>query len=364
MRIHLPALPGQPVTKANSTCAFTNKVVRFPEMMEGIEVIVYGDPRHDDLPNYVACYDEQEPPEFTEEGWAESNKLATAEIRERAEPGDLLALPGGLCQAELVRELPELTAFELGIGYPGSMHSVHRVFESYAWMNMTYGKEADGGIGNVNPSFYDAVIPGYFDPSEFPDDRDDMGYLLYVGRLIDRKGVAIAVDVARELGLPILLAGSGDCRPDYDMAEYIGPVLPEERNDLMAGATALLAPTTYAEPFGNIVPEAHLNGCPTVTTDFGAFPETNVHGLTGFRARTFGEFCDAVERCSELDSGQIRAHAIANHSYNAIRPRYTAYFEQLQTLTGKGWYEKWSGLEHSRYGPRPASAKIAATLDT
>jgi glycosyltransferase involved in cell wall biosynthesis len=321
-------------------------------MLEGVEVVVYGDPRHDDLPNYVACYDEQDPPPFTEEGWAESNAKAAAAIRTHAESGDLLALPGGICQSKLVRELPELTAFELGIGYPGSMNWVHRVFESYAWMNTTYGKEATGSIGDLNPSFYDAVIPGYFNPEEFTAEREDMGYLLYVGRLIERKGVAIAVDVAQEIGIPLLLAGEGDYRPSAKMAEYVGPVSPEKRNELMAGATALIAPTIYSEPFGNVVPEAHFNGCPTVTTDFGAFPETNVHGVTGFRARTLGEFCDAVDRCSSLDSDQIRQHAIDNYSYDAIRPRYLAYFEQLTTLEGKGWYDSWSGLDHWRYGPR------------
>jgi glycosyltransferase involved in cell wall biosynthesis len=352
VKVHLPALPGQPVTKANSTCAFTNKVVRFPEMMEGIEVIVYGDPRHDDLPNYVACYDEQEPPEFTQEGWAASNEQAIVEIAERAEPGDLLALPGGICQAELVNQLPELTPFELGIGYPGSMKWVHRVFESYAWMNATYGREASGGIGTIDPPFYDTVIPGYFNLSEFPDEADDMGYLLYVGRLIERKGVSVAIETARRLGMTIILAGEGDYRPRYKMAEYIGAVEPEERNALMAGATALLAPTTYSEPFGNIVPEAHLSaGCPTVTTDFGAFPETNIHGLTGYRARTLGEFCDAVERCSDLDRSKIRAHAVANYTYDAVRPKYEAYFDQLATLADEGWFSDWSGLSTHRYGP-------------
>lgn len=357
MRIHLPALPGQPVTKANSTCAFTNKVVRFPEMMEGTDVIVYGDPRHDDIPDYVTCYQEQEPPPFTAAGWSESNQLAIEAIKARSQDGDFLAIPGGICQAEVAAAFPNLQVFELGIGYPGSMRWVHRVFESYAWMNATYGHEASD-IGQINPAFYDAVIPGYFDAAEFQAEREDMGYLLYVGRLIERKGVLVAVEIAKRLGMTLLLAGEGDFRPEYGLAEYLGAVSVSERNELMAGATALIAPTTYAEPFGNIVPEAHLNGCPTVTTDFGAFPETNLHGVTGYRARTLGEFCDAVERCSDLDSGVIRERALANYSYDAIRPKYRAYFEQLGTLHGEGWYSDWSGLESHRYGSSPTPLTI------
>lgn len=270
-------------------------------------------------------------------------------ILERQEPGDVLAIIGGVCQSPLVGSLDDIWPVEFGIGYPGSF-APFRIFESYAWMNATYGREADT-LGHMNPPFYDAVIPGYFDTSEFQTEREDMGYLLYVGRLIERKGIAVAVAVARKLGMTLLLAGEGDYRPEYELAEYLGVVSIQRRNELMAGATALIAPTIYSEPFGNIVPEAHLNGCPTVTTDFGAFPETNLHGVTGFRARTLGEFCDAINRCSTLDSAQIRQFAQANYSYEAIRPKYRAYFDQLLTLTEEGWFSDWSGLSTHRYGP-------------
>lgn len=355
MRFHLPAVPGQPQTKRNSTEAFTNKVVRFAEMMvpRGHEVVIYGDPREETEANeYVPCYPLTDPPPFTAEAWSRYNKAAGREIAKRAEPGDVLALIGGVCQAPLAARFPELWTVEFGIGYPGSF-APYRVFESYAWANSTYGKEVAGGIGNINPPFYDAVIPGYFNASEFPEESDDMGYLLFVGRLIERKGVEIAVEVARRLGMTILLAGEGDYRPPGRHVHYIGTVEPDERAELMSGASCLLAPTTYSEPFGNIVPEAHLSGgCPTVTTDFGAFTETNPHGVTGYRARTIGEFVKATLMAQGLDRKAIRERAVANYSYEAIAPKYEAYFDQLTTLaTPEGFYSGWEGISTThRYG--------------
>lgn len=355
MRFHLPAVPGQPQTKANSTEAFTNKVVRFAEMMvpRGHEVLIYGDPRADTkATEYVPCYPFSDPQPFTAEAWEPFNEAAAREIEKRAEPGDVLALIGGSCQAPLAAKLPHLRVVEFGIGYPGSF-APFRVFESYAWANSTYGKEVVGGIGNIDPPFYDAVIPGYFNPDEFPEQGDDMGYLLFVGRLIERKGVEIAVEVARRLGMTILLAGEGDYKPTGKFVHYIGTVEPDERAELMSGASCLIAPTTYSEPFGNIVPEAHLSGgCPTVTTDFGAFTETNPHGVTGYRARTMGEFVKATLMAQSLDRQAIRQRAVANYSYGAIAPKYEAYFDQLETLfTPEGFYTGWEGISTThRYG--------------
>ena len=50
---------------------------------------------------------------------------------------------------------------EPGIGYSG-IFSRYRVFESYAWMHYLYGETRQG-----DGSWYDAVIPNYFDPTEF-----------------------------------------------------------------------------------------------------------------------------------------------------------------------------------------------------
>jgi len=108
----------------------------------------------------------------------------------------------------------------------------------------------------------------------------------------------------------------------------------------MGKAQALLAPTLYIEPFGNIVPEAHFTGTPTITTDWGAFVETNLHGVTGYRCRTFDEFCKAVDNVWTLDPTVIHNRAVQNYSLEAIQPQYEKYFTRLLTLWNNGWYER------------------------
>ena len=335
MRFHLAALPGQPVTKANSVCAFTQKVRKFADMMVplGHEVTIYGDEEHSHGGDHVACYPSSEPPEFTAEAWEPFNTSAAVEIEKRAEPGDILGLMGGHCQASLVASLPAMYPVEYGIGY-GGCFAPYKVFESYAWMHTCYGQQR--GSNAADGSFYDAVIPAYFEPEDFPENTGGGDYLLYVGRLTQRKGIEIVTETAKRLGMPLKLAGAGDWVPEY--GEALGNVKPVERGELMAGAKALICPTIYVEPFGCIAVEAQLCGTPVISTDWGAFTETVRQGISGWRCRRLGEFMWAVENADTLDKAAIRQHAQATWSLEAVAPRYDHYFRHLKTLEGDGWY--------------------------
>lgn len=341
MRFHLAALPGQPVggPEANPTCAYTTKVRRFPKMMAGHEVIVYGDPRHDHDGDHVAAYFKTDPPEFTAEGWEPFNRSVAKAIRYRMEPGDVLGIIGGLAQEQLIHDLPELISVEYGIGYGGVCGPTHKVFESYAWMHTVYG--ATRGSTSADGSFYDAVINAYFDLDDYDVEPSPGDYLLYVGRLTERKGVEIACETARRLGVPLKLAGQGELVPSY--GECVGVVDAEERGELMAGALAVMCPTIYVEPFAQVHVEAQLCGCPVISTDWGVYTETVQQGVNGYRCRTLGEFMWAAEEVAGWDvlrRLEIQDRARERWSLETIGREYETYFRRLETLKGRGWYDE------------------------
>lgn len=350
MRFHLPALPGQPTVRANSSCAYTSKVRRFSTMMRerGHDVFLYGGGPNDARASaYVDVYSAigSDPIDFDPSAWAPYNVAAIGAITGRIEPGDVVLLIAGRCQEMLALAFPDHAAVEFGIGYGGSFADF-RVFESYAWMHSTYAAQGGADPHALDGNAYHAVIPNYFDVEDFPYDPNGKGdYLLYVGRLIERKGVEVAVNVARAAGIPLFLAGEGDYRPGEgeDGIEYVGPVEPEQRAALMGDARCLLAPTTYIEPFGGVVVEAALCGTPALTTDWGAFPETVVQGVTGWRCRRLGEFIWAAQNAGQLNRGAIATRARLLYSAETIAKRYEAYFAHLETLRSGGWYD-----------PRPA----------
>lgn len=343
MRFHVVSLPHTQTTEDFATCAYTNKVRHFCRMMmdRGHTVFLYaGEQNMAPCTEHVVCISEQMRAaavgsahyttasfDATQPHWQVFNHHAIAGIAERQQSGDFLCLIAGLSHKLIADALPNLTAVEYGIGYGGTF-AKHRVFESYAWMHSIYGFETcckRRSVNDCDGGFSDAVIPGYLDPKDFPLVADKQNYLLYVGRMVDRKGLRIAVDTAAQVGLPLVMAGPGT-PPNDSIVQYVGEVGPVERAELMGGAHALLAPTVYIEPFGNVVIEAHACGTPTLTTDWGAFTETNIHGVTGYRCRSLTEFVNGVHACGTLNPGIICQSALTRYSLDVVGGLYEDYF--------------------------------------
>ena len=265
--------------------------------------------------------------------WRIFNTNVIRLMQSHLEPQDFICLIGGAAHKSIADAYPNHISVEFGVGY-GGVFSNFRVFESYAWMHSIYA-------GWKNPTtadgkFFDTVIPGYLEPEMFPLGNGDGDYYLYLGRLIERKGFSIAQEVCERLGKRLILAGPGEAK---GYGEFVGSIGPERRAELIGGAIAMFAPTLYVEPFGNVVIEAQACGTPTITTDWGAFTETNINGLTGYRCRTLQEFMDAAEKVKTLNRGKIRQHAIKNYSLEVIAKRYEDYFSTLSTLWNDGWYQ-------------------------
>ncbi len=83
---------------------------------------------------------------------------------------------------------------------------------------------------------------------------------------------------------------------------------------------------------------ARACGTPVITTDWGAFTETVVEGVTGFRCRNVEEFILATQNVKNLDRQAIRDRAISLYSVDVIAKQYEKYFHRLETLWGDGWY--------------------------
>ena len=120
--------------------------------------------------------------------------------------------------------------------------------------------------------------------------------------------------------------------------EYMPAVGALERGMLMKKAKAVLMPTLYLEPFGGVNVEAQFCGTPVITSDWGAFPETVLHGVTGFRCRSFDEFCTAVSMVDKIKPENCRRWAEDNYSMKRVGKMYEAYFKRLDGLYGDGWY--------------------------
>lgn len=366
-RIHVLGVPHTRTNLDYTACAYTQKAYKFCKMMterghtvfhygvegsnpvctENVVVVsndiynkVYGE--HDFHSKFFR-YDLQD------ECYQTFYRNAITEIRKRNQDGDIL-LPFWGLGVRLICDVlqEECIIIEPGIGYGEGAWTDYRIYESYAIYSAYCGTNS---ILNCQQDNYHIVIPNYFDKDDFTVNysiRDRLvtdPYFLYIGRVYDGKGVNIALQVCEELGVKLKIAGQlGEAYTDYewpDNVEFIGYVDKEARNELMRNAVASFLPSQYLEPFGGTQIENLLCGTPTITSDWGAFAENNIQGVTGYRCRTYNDYLEAALNC--LD-GKISYKDCYNKglefTFENIAPKYEKFFEDVINIyTADGWYE-------------------------
>jgi glycosyltransferase involved in cell wall biosynthesis len=191
------------------------------------------------------------------------------------------------------------------------------------------------------------VIQNYFDPKDFeytPEKKED--YFLFLGRVYEGKGINIAVQATEAIGAKLIIAGQNSLKemgyaktPDH--VTELGYADVETRKRLMSRAKGAFIASLYNEPFGGVQVECLFSGTPTITTDWGAFTENNIHGLTGYRCRTFEQFTWAAKNIGNIKPEACRDFALNNFSLDVVAQKYEEYFQSvLNVYNGNGWYEK------------------------
>lgn len=117
--------------------------------------------------------------------------------------------------------------------------------------------------------------------------------ILFVGRLVPYKGVAVLVRAIAGTAATLVVAGSGPMRRDLealarhegvaDRVTFVGAVADEELCALYHACTAFVLPSlTRAEAFGLVQLEAMACGKPVISTDLpSGVPWVNAHDVSG-----------------------------------------------------------------------------------
>jgi glycosyltransferase involved in cell wall biosynthesis len=270
--------------------------------------------------------------------YQEYNRNTIEEIKKRRQFGDFILAFWGwgnkpICDA--FEGDGQTIIVEPGIGYC-STFAQYRIFESYTMLHLALGMgccQQSGGI----PA-YSTVIPNYFDPKDFEFREIKKDYFLCLGRISKCKGVDHAIEVTAKIGARLVIAGQGsykdlDLEAWPDHVEYVGYALPEKRKELMKNAKGLFILSTYIEPFGGAMVESFFCGTPVISSDIGSFVENNLHGITGYRCRTFGQMVWAAQNIDRIDP-----KACLNWAQNFTTERIAGLYEEYFQSTKDGWY--------------------------
>lgn len=361
MRFHLLAVPHTVTSKEYNACAYTQKIVKFGKMMKarGHTIIHYGHEESvldcdehvtvlssDDWKKTYGDHDWRKhffKFDMNDHAYKTFFKNAIEQVGKRKQKNDFILPFWGAGVRPVCDAHPDIICVEPGIGYPGGSWSQWKIFESYAIHSAYYGLES---VGTCNESWYHTVIPNYFDPDDFefaPEKKED--YFLFLGRVYEGKGVNIAVQATEAIGAKLIIAGQNSLKqmgytkiPDH--VTEIGYADVETRKRLMSRAKGAFVASLYNEPFGGVQVECLFSGTPTITTDWGAFTENNIHGLTGYRCRTFEHFTWAAKNIGNIKPEACRDFAMNNFSLEVVAQKYEEYFQSvLNVYNGNGWYE-------------------------
>jgi glycosyltransferase involved in cell wall biosynthesis len=183
---------------------------------------------------------------------------------------------------------------------------------------------------------YAATIHHGIDVDAFTPGAGDGGYLLFLGRIHPDKGTAVAIEVARRAGMPLVIAGvvhdaeyhRREIVPhvDGDRVRYVGPVGPQDRDRLLGGACALLHLIDFDEPFGLSVVESMTTGTPVIAFARGSMPELVRSGVTGFLVADVPAAVAAVADAARVDRAACRSDAVARFSADRMVDDYERLF--------------------------------------
>jgi glycosyltransferase involved in cell wall biosynthesis len=160
-----------------------------------------------------------------------------------------------------------------------------------------------------------------------------------LGRFTEGKGVLQAIEVAKRVGMKLILAAAEDdyyrdkVAPHVDGTQivYFGEADFAAKVKLFGGALALLYPIQAREPFGLVLAEAMACGTPVVALDRGAVREVVDEGVTGMIVGDLDAMAAALPSVFTLDRRRIRERAVERFGVARMVNEYVAVYERVIT---------------------------------
>ena len=264
MNVHILGIPYTITNKDFCSCPFTQGIINFLKMMEGEEffdeVFHYGHPASE-LPDYVknipvtdddllmqtyGYYSGTEDfpglfqYDMNDDAYIQFNRRTIPIIRENVSDNDLVLFPFGQGHELIYRALQPLqekiACIEYNITYYNSLVDYFKIFSTHGhriWCEMDCGQ-----YNNIKNKFAQRVISWGPNPDDFEYSDKKEDYFVFLGRIVEGKGIDLCIQLANILGKKLKIAGPGylsdleyDIENMPDNIEILGQVGIEERKN-------------------------------------------------------------------------------------------------------------------------------------
>lgn len=188
--------------------------------------------------------------------------------------------------------------------------------------------------------------------------------LLMTGRIVPQKGFSDAIEIARKIGIRLIIVGQeyekkkipreyfeNDVKPSIDGKTVIWESVVKQGHLIGHYQTsrALLFPIQWEEPFGLVMIEAMSCGTPVIAYNRGSVSDVVRDGVTGFiiedvdnhhisttnnipwkiKKRGQAGFMEAIKRLGEIDRAACRKHVETHFTLTHMIDRYERLYKHI-----------------------------------
>jgi len=181
-------------------------------------------------------------------------------------------------------------------------------------------------------------------PDLYPFQPAPGSYLAFLGRICPEKRPDHAIEIAKQVGIPLRIAAKVDpvdreyfetqIAPllDHPLVEYVGEISDAEKRDFLGDAAAVLCTYDWPEPFGIVLIEALACGTPVLAYRRGSIPEIIEDGVTGFICDSLSDMVAAIDRLPQIQRRRCRDSFEARFTVQRMAEDYLALYERMAAV--------------------------------
>jgi glycosyltransferase involved in cell wall biosynthesis len=241
--------------------------------------------------------------------------LLVEEVARRAEEFDVLHFHIAHAHFPLVRRLgvPHVTTLHGRLDLP-ELPALFREFNDIPVVSISDAQRAPlphaQWVGTVHHGLPRDLLSFHPGPGR---------YLAFLGRISPEKRVDRAIAIATACNQPLRIAAKVDPADqeyfereirhllDHPLVEFIGEIDDARKDEFLGGASALLFPIDWPEPFGLVMIEAMACGVPVVAFRGGSVTEIIEDGTTGFVVDSIPAAIEAVRNIGRISRRVCRS---------------------------------------------------------
>lgn len=211
------------------------------------------------------------------------------------------------------------------------------VFRNQHFISISKNQQA--ALPDLN---YAGVVYNGVEMDNYPFKESNSGeYVLWIGRITEKKGPLASILAAKEAGVKIKLSAAIDPIEEAYFEKEIKPHVDNDRVillgelsrsgivELYQNALCTLYPITWHEPFGLVMVESMACGTPVIAYDNGSVSEIVKDGGTGFIVKGVQGLVDGIKKAHSLDRSQCRKEVESSFTVDKMVEGYLKIYKEL-----------------------------------